>query len=181
MRPPVPRPVRYQSFPLPDGDSLPPALPQPLKPKPHPNPLSLHPLGVLDSPHMEGSASVTRSTKVANSLRGSPHPPPASDNIGKRVASQDDPGSWPKQAPAGFPEPYIRNPSLPAPEDLGLDQFTTPFALPRIPPPMTARHPEDSPLSSFRWVLASFTLHWATSWDLCQAQRLWTEGLPMQG
>ena len=166
-------------------DSLQSAHPLPLHPKPHPNSsIPLHPLGVLDIPHVEGSTSVTpRLTKaVVPLLFGSPHPPPASTDSGKRVASQDDPGHWQKQAPAGALEPYIRNPSPLAPENLGLDQFTAPFVLPLTPPPMIARHPyKDPPLSSLRWVLASLTLHWATSWDLCQVQRLWFEGLPIQG
>ena len=163
---------------------LPPAHSLPNHSKPHPNPLSVHPLGVLVIPQVEGSASVTpRPTKaVVPLLFGSPHPPPVSTVSGQRVASQDDPGSWQKQAPAGALEPYIRNPSPLAMENLGLDQFTAPFVLPLIPQPMTARHPDkDPPLSSFRWVLASLTLHWVTSWDLCQAQRLWFEGLPIQG
>ena len=161
--------------------TLHPAPPLPNHSKPHPNPLLPLPLAVLDPPHVDGSTSVARRLTKATVplLFGSPVPIPSSMDKGTRVASQDDPGSWPKQAPAGALETHIRNSS---PPEKGLDQFTTPFVLTLTPQPMTVRLPDkDPPISSFRRVVANLTLHWVTSWDLSQAQRLWKEGLPIQG
>ena len=189
----MPRPS-YQSFPSLDGDlaHLPPAFPLPMTLKPLSNPpypcmLQAWLLAIYFF-HEEGRASVilrlTRGVLYLHLLFGPPYPQPQpSKNSGPWVALQDGGGFWQQQAPAkDLEQPSARTSALLATVTLRLDQFKAPIPLPLPLPPMPVRHPiKASPLPSFRLVIASLTLHWVTSWNLCQAQRLWTEGLPIQG
>ena len=190
MRKFVPR--RYQSFPSPEGEVvLPPALPLP----PTPNPLPNHPsVSLLQACLLavyffkeEGRANVilrlTSRVLYLHLLFGPPYPQPhPSKTSGPWVALQDDPGSWQQQAPAtDLEQTSARTLALLTSMTLRLDQFKAPILLPLPLPPMPRNPIKAPPLSSFRLVIANLTLHWVTSWDLCQAKRLWLEGQPFQG
>ena len=189
MRKFVPR--RYQSFPSPEGEViLPPALPLP----PTPNPLPNHPSVSLLQAWLvvyffkeDGRANVflrlTRGVLYLQLLFGPPYPQSYSPKTsGPRVALQDDPGSWQQQAlVTALEQTSARTLALLASMTTRLDQFKAPIPLSLPLPPMPRNPIKAPPLSSFRLVIANLTLHWVTSWDLCQAKRLWLEGQPFQG